>query len=381
MREEALASDAAGAADGPLAAYRRHRADGRLEADPAQLLAAEKLQALHNRLARHGTSLRSAWRERVGLGRLADESGSQGLYIFGAVGRGKSMLMDMFFATAPVEKKRRVHFHAFMLEVHEQLHNWRRQASGDPIPPLAVALGKDARLICFDEFQVTNIADAMLLGRLFEALFEAGIVMVATSNVAPDDLYAGGLQRERFLPFIALLKERLDILELDGGTDYRRLRIRDLAVYHTPLGPSATQALAESFARLTDGAAPTAASLNVLERQVSVPRASKGVAWFDFDELCRRPLGAPDYLAIATHFHTMLLDGVPALTRDERNEARRFTILIDALYEHRVHLIVAAADVPDRLYPAGEGAEDFRRTASRLIEMQTRDYLALPHLT
>jgi cell division protein ZapE len=290
------------------------------------------------------------------------------------------MLMDLFFAGAPEAKKRRVHFDAFMLEVHEILHGLRQKADGDPMAILASQIAATSRLLCFDEFQVTNIADAMLLGRLFAALFDAGVVVVATSNVAPDDLYAGGLQRDRFLPFIDLIKQHLDLLALDGETDYRRRRIRDLAVYLTPLGPDSTRALGQAFARLTDDAPPLPLQLTAQGRVVEVPCAAKGVAWFQFDALCRKPLGAADYLAIATHFHSVLIDGVPRLTPEERNEARRFLALVEALYEHRVHLICAAADQPDRLYPAGDGALEFRRIASRLLEMQSPDYLSLAHL-
>ena len=365
--------------EGPLALYRRKRAEGLLAPDPAQLLAAEKLQSLHNALARPGDGGRGGWRARLGLGRRA-EPATQGLYLFGPVGTGKSMLMDIFFAGAPPAKKRRVHFHAFMLEVHEALHRLRKEANGDPIPPLARSIAAEARLLCFDEFQVADIADAMLLGRLFEALFEEGLVVVATSNYPPDDLYKGGLQRENFLPFIDLLKERVDILELDGGRDYRRRRISELDVYHTPLGAAAEAALLRAFARLTDAAAPGPETLIVQGRRLEVRKAAKGVAFFDFDELCRKPLGAADYLAIAGRFHAVILDGVPRLSADERNAARRLITLIDALYEHRVKLVMAADDLPDRLYAAGDGAFDFRRTASRLMEMQSRDYLAQEHL-
>jgi cell division protein ZapE len=364
--------------EGPLPAYRRRVAEGKLQSDPAQLLAAEKLQALHNALARGKAS--PSWRERLGLV-PRHESATQGLYIFGGVGRGKSMLMDLFFAGAPVEKKRRVHFLAFMLEIHEQLHAWRQTANGEPIPELAETIAEETRLLCFDEFQVTNIADAMLLGRLFAALFESGIVVVATSNTAPDDLYKGGLQRERFLPFIALLKEKLDVLELDSGVDYRRLRIRDLALYHTPSGEAATRSLEEAFARLTDNATPRSTTLAVQGREVRLAKTASGVALLDFAALCRRPLGAADYLAIAAKFPTVLIDHVPVMSRDDYDAARRFMTLIDALYEHRVHVIVAAEEIPDRLFSTGYGAEDFRRAASRLMEMQTRDYLAQPHLT
>ena len=348
-----------------------------LEPDPAQLFAAEKLQSLHNALGRPGNGGRGGWRERLGLARRA-EPAMQGLYIFGSVGTGKSMLMDMFFAGAPVAKKRRVHFNAFMLEVHQSLHRWRREASGDPIPPLARSIAEEIRLLCFDEFQVEDIADAMLLGRLFEALFDDGIVVVATSNYAPDDLYKDGLQRENFLPFIAI-KERLDILELDGGRDYRRRRIQDLDVYHTPLGMQATAALDAAFARLTDSAVPAPTVLALQGRRLELARTAKGVAYASFDELCRAPLGPADFLAIARHFHTLILDGVPRLSADLRNEARRFILLIDELYEHRCHLVIAADDVPDRLYPGGDGAFDFRRAASRLIEMQSSEYLAEEH--
>jgi cell division protein ZapE len=364
---------------GPLFAYRRRRSEGKLDPDPAQLLAAEKLQALHNALVRQEAENRHGWRLPLGLGRRA-EAAPQGLYIFGAVGRGKSMLMDLFFAGTPEATKRRVHFDAFMLEVHGTLHDLRQQAMGDPIAVLAGRIAGASRLLCFDEFQVTNIADAMLLSRLFAALFEAGVVVVATSNVAPDDLYARGLQRDRFLPFIDLIKQHLDLLALDGETDYRRRRIRDLAVYLTPLGPGSTRALGEAFARLTDNGTPASLRLTAQGRVVEVPRAAKGVAWFQFDALCRKPLGAGDYLAIAMHFHSVLLDGVPRLAPEERNEARRLLTLIEALYEHRVHLICAAADQPDRLYPAGDGASEFRRVASRLLEMQSPDYLSLAHL-
>jgi cell division protein ZapE len=364
--------------EGPLAAYRARRAAGLLAPDPAQLLAAEKLQSLHNALARPGNGGHGGWRERLGLARRSEPL-TQGLYIFGAVGTGKSMLMDLFFAAAPVAKKRRVHFNAFMLEVHRALHHWRRTASGDPIPPLARAIAEDVRLLCFDEFQVEDIADAMLLGRLFEALFDDGLVVVATSNYAPDELYKDGLQRESFLPFIALIKERLDILELDSIRDYRRRRIQGLDLYHTPLGPSATAALEAAFTRLTDGASPAPVILSLQGRRLVVARAARGVAFFTFAELCEKALGPADFVAIASHFHSVVLDGVPCLSADARNPARRFILLIDELYEHRCKLVIAAADVPDRLYPTGEGAFDFRRAASRLIEMQSPEYVMQEH--
>jgi cell division protein ZapE len=372
---------AAATAQGPLALYRARRRAGQLDADPAQELAAEKLQSLHHALVGYEPAAgRSGWRERLGLARRRDEP-PQGLYIFGAVGRGKSMLMDLFFAAAPLARKRRVHFHEFMLDVHDGLHRQRRErAAADVLAPLVERMVAESALLCFDEFQVTNIADAMLLGRLFGALFDRGIVVVATSNVAPDDLYADGLQRERFLPFIDLLKERLDVLELDGLIDYRRNRIKGMTVYHQPLGAAAESALARAFAQLTDGDAGAPTTLSVQGRMLRVPKAAKGVACFEFADLCERPLGAADYIAIATHFHTIIVDGVPRLSPQQRNEARRFMTLIDALYEHKTNLICAAADSPDRLYASGDGAQEFRRTASRLLEMQSTDYLGRPHL-
>ncbi len=363
---------------GPLARFRAQRRAGRLEADPAQELAAEKLQSLYHALAGYQPAAgRAGWRERLGLARRPEHP-PQGLYIFGGVGRGKSMLMDLFFAAAPLDEKRRVHFHEFMLEVHDSLHRQRqdRAAGGDVLAPLAERIAADAWLLCFDEFRVDDIAGAMLLGRLFTALFDLGVVVVATSNLAPDDLYRGGLQRERFLPFIALLKERLDILELDGVTDHRRNRIKGMTAYHQPLGAAAKSALDDAFAHLTDGAAGTPATVSAQGRALRVPKAAKGVARFGFADLCKRPLGAADYIAIATHFHTVIVDGVPRMSPQQRNEARRFMTLIDALYEHKTNLICAAAGPPDRLYSAPE----FRRTASRLLEMQSADYLGRPHL-
>jgi len=376
-------SAATPAAAGPLALYRARRRAGQLAADPAQELAAEKLQSLHHALVHYQPASGPAgWRERLGLARRRDEA-PQGLYIFGGVGRGKSMLMDLFYASAPIEKKRRVHFHEFMLEVHDRLHRQRqdRALEGDPLAPLAVAIAAESWLLCFDEFHVSNIADAMLLGRLFGALLDLGVVVVTTSNTPPDDLYQGGLQRERFLPFIDLLKERLDILELDGVIDYRRDRIKGMTVYHQPLGAFADAALAEAFAQLTDGAAGGATTLGVQGRALTVPRAAKGVARFGFAELCERALGAADYIAIATHFHTVILAEIPLMTPEQRNEARRFMTLIDALYEHKTNLICAAAEAPDKLYVRGDGVREFKRTASRLIEMQSLAYLARPHLT
>ncbi len=364
--------------------------------------AAEKLDELWRALGQSARPGAGGWRESLWRGRGAAGS-PRGLYIFGAVGRGKSMLMDLFFAAAPVAAKRRVHFHEFMAEVHARIHEGRGRGPGqnkagraqsagggpDPFAALAARIAGEARLLCFDEFQVTNIADAMILGRLFAALFERGVVVVAPSNAAPDDLYAGGLQRERFLPTVALLRERLDLLELDagldGGLDYRRTLIKGMTVYHTPLGPSASAALEAAFARLTGGATGAPEMLPVLGRELIVARAAKGGAMSSFAELCERPLGSADYLALAEHFHTLILDGVPALGAHQRDARLRFATLIDALYERRVKLVIAAHAAPDLLLdPAGEGAAAFQRpifqrTISRLHEMQSDAYLAAPH--
>jgi cell division protein ZapE len=372
-------------AEGPLAAYRAAVRAGALKPDPAQELAAEKLQGLAHAL--QGYSARADapanWRARLGLARRPKAAAPQGLYLYGPVGRGKSMLMDLFFAGAPVERKRRAHFHAFMAEVHDRLHAWRRAARGtksDPLPDLAAEIAADAWLLCFDEFVVADIADAMILGRLFESLFAQGVVVVATSNFPPDRLYEGGLQRERFLPFVALLKDRLDLLDLGEGTDYRLARLKEMPVFHMPLGPEATARLDEAFRQLTEGAEARPDSLTVKGRRLEVPMAARGVARFSFPELCERPLGAEDYLTVATHFHTLVLDGVPRLTPDRRNEARRFMTLIDALYEHRANLVMAADAPPEEIYTGAEGGFEFRRTVSRLNEMQAADYIAKPHL-
>ncbi|MEZ5833337.1 MAG: cell division protein ZapE [Dongiaceae bacterium] len=370
--------------DGPLSRYRALQRAGSLAHDSAQELAAEKLQSLHKALAHYQPGEKASnWRERLGLARRREAEAPQGLYIFGPVGRGKSMLMDLFFSTAPVDRKRRVHFHAFMLEVQQTLHHWRQGKNGkdDVIAALADKIADEAILLCFDEFHVSNIADAMILGRLFEALFDRGVVVVATSNWAPDDLYKDGLQRDRFLPFIALIKERLDVLELDAARDYRLQRIKDMRVYFHPLGELAARHMKESFARLTGGVEPRPDHLIVQARRLDVPRQAEGVAWFEFGELCGRPLGAADYLAIATHFNTVLIDCVPTLSSDQRDLARRFMTLIDELYEHRVNVVIAAAAPPERLYPSGDGSFEFERTISRLNEMQSVDYLARPHLT
>ena len=365
--------------------YRALVLDRRFEYDPAQADLARKLDALSLKLRDYRAEPRPSAFARL-IGRKPAEP-PRGLYVFGAVGRGKTMLMDLFFDAVEAPLKRRAHFHAFMADVHARLYQWRQalkrgETTGDdPIAPVAAALAREASLLCFDEFSVRDIADAMILGRLFTALFAAGVVVVATSNVAPDDLYKDGLNRALFLPFIALMHERLEVVELDARTDYRLEKLKRAPVYYAPIGPKADAALDAAFRALTGHDKGEPARIELLGRHFDVPQAIDGVARFDFDALCRRPLGSPDYLEIAQRFHTVVLDRIPALQASERNEAKRFIILIDALYDMRVKLIASAAGEPEALYSGADGAEafEFARTASRLYEMRSFDYLALPH--
>lgn len=385
----APADDAADLARGPLPAYQARVAAGLLAVDPAQQLAAERLQALWASLRGYEPAPRPAAKPRA-ITRLlrrkpaeaAGEARPTGLYLVGEVGRGKSMLMDLFFAAADVRRKRRIHFHQFMQEAHRRIHAWKRHNPDgvDPIPPLADKIAGEAALLCFDEFQVNDIADAMILGRLFQALFDRAVVVVATSNILPDDLFRGKPGRDAFLPFIALIKQNVEVMVLESGRDFRRRRLRGMTTWHVPVGGRSERALDAAFSELTGGEAGTPTSLPVMGRTVEVPIAAQGVARFDFLELCGRPLGAGDYLALATTFHTLVLDGVPRLSPDNYDEARRFIVLIDALYDHHVKLIASADAQPDELYRRGEGARAFERTASRLEEMQSETYLALPHL-
>ena len=306
-----------------------------------------------------------------------------GLYLVGDVGRGKSMLMDLFFAEAQVARKQRIHFHAFMQDVHRQIFAWKQDNPGgaDPIPPLADAVASRAALLCFDEFQVNDITDAMILGRLFGALFDRAVVVVATSNTAPDDLFRGKPGRDAFLPFIALLKRHLDVLLLEGARDFRRQRLRGLPSWHVPADSRADAALDQAFSNLTGERPGKPERLHVLGRTLSIPLAADGVARFDFAAICGQPLGPADYLAIATHYQALVLDGIPRLGPENYDQARRFITLVDALYEHRVKLVASADATPDQLYERGEGARAFERTASRLEEMQSQDWWALQHLT
>jgi cell division protein ZapE len=361
----------------PIAFYRELRRHGTLQFDPAQQLAVEKLQTLHRALSHYRPETgRHGWLARFGFGVTGARQIPLGLYLCGPVGRGKSMLMDLFFGTAPSPRKRRVHFHAFMLEVHDRIEQERRAETAKPIDKVAADIATEAALLCFDELQVDDIADAMILGRLFTALFEAGVVVVATSNHAPDQLYEHGLQRELFLPFIALLKQKLDVLELDGGRDWRLARLVGKPVYHYPLGKAAHEALESAFAELTDGMPGNSTTLLIKRRPLLVPRAARTVAWFSFADLCARPLAAADYLAIAEQFTTVIVEGIPRLAPKQRDAARRFNILIDTLYEARTLVIASAAVLPEEIYASGDGTFEFRRTVSRLVEMQSEDYIA-----
>jgi cell division protein ZapE len=370
--------------DGPLSAYRALRDANDIQEDPLQAAAAETLQGLHDVLKGYRPEpVPAGWKARLGFGGKPKPA-PRGLYIYGPAGRGKSMLMDLFFDSADVTSKRRVHFHEFMIEVHDTIHAWRQSTDKpkdeiDPLPRIAREIAGKSALLCFDEFHVTNIADAMMLGRLFEGFFDAGVVVVATSNFAPDDLYMDGLQRDRFLPFIDLIKNRLNILELSSPTDYRQARLSRMQVYHTPLGDGSDHALDLAFADLTEGARIEEESLSVKGREIDVVKTARGVAYFDFEELCQRPLGAEDYIAVGDHFHTIILGGIPRMSKDMRNEAKRFMNLIDVLYEKKVNLVASAEAPPEELYAAGTHAFEFQRTTSRLVEMQTPEYIDLPH--
>lgn len=373
---------------GPRAIYRERVHSGRLTADPAQEFAIEKLQALEDALKSYGRARQNRVLQWFGR---EPAPPPRGLYLWGHVGRGKSMLMDLFFETAPIARKRRVHFLQFMLETHEAIHAWRQankrgeisradKTNGDdPIAPVARAIAGKVRLLCFDEFQVSDVADAMILGRLFTALFEHGVVVVLTSNRAPDTLYEGGLNRQLFVPFIELLKERLEVVHLVSPTDYRLARLSGHPVYHSPLGPRADREMDAAWLRLTDTPRGKPMKLEVQGRKLQVPQAAHGVARFSFADLCEAAVGGPDYLQIAWTFHTVLLDHIPRMERAQRNEAKRFVTLIDALYDNRVKLICSADGPPDSLYPAGDGSFEFARTVSRLMEMQSAEYLALGH--
>ena len=349
-----------------------------LKADPAQARAVAALDRL-------AASIKPASILSRLFGSTAD--GPAGVYLWGGVGRGKSMLMDLAFDHIDVQPKRRVHFHEFMIETHHRLRDARKSEEGDPIEPVAEQIAAEAKLLCFDEMQVTNPADAMILSRLFGKLLEAGVKVVTTSNRPPGDLYKGGLNRELFLPFIDLIEQRMLVVEVNGLTDYRLDRLTGVEVWHTPNGPEATADLSRAFFQLTDYPVEDRAKVPSEEldvgggRRIHVPKSLKGVAVFSFKRLCGEPRGAADYLAIARRYHTAIIVGIPVMGPEMRNEAARFVTLVDALYEHKVKLLAGADAEPAGLYPSGDGSFEFQRTISRLEEMRSAEYLAEGHGT
>ena len=358
-----------------VAAYAARLRAGDLAPDPAQEQAVQVLQSFAATLTQ-AHQARPFWQKWF----KGTASVPHGLYLYGDVGRGKSMLMDLFFAQIPLPRKRRVHFHQFMLEIHDRLHQLHQKQVADVLPRVARAIAAETDLLCFDEFHVGNIADAMILGRLFQGLFDAGVTVVATPNWPPDQLYKNGLQRDRFLPFIALIQKSMIVHCLNGDTDHRFEQTRRLACYTHPLSPTATHGLQDLFTQLTASADLDVIELPVQGRVLRLTHAARGVGFFQFDELCAAALGAADYLALASCLHTVLIDNVPRLTGEKRNETTRFITLIDALYEAKVKLYMAAADSPEKLAPSGELHFPFQRTVSRLMEMQGEAYRQKPHL-
>ncbi|KIZ45134.1 MULTISPECIES: cell division protein ZapE [Rhodopseudomonas] len=365
--------------------YQALLSSGAIEADPAQAGAVEAFAVLDATLASYKPPKKQGF-----LGRLfadKDAPAPHGLYVYGEVGRGKTMLMDLFFDSSPVTLKRRAHFHEFMAETHERIYAFRQNIKrgeipdGDVIALTAASIFEEAWLLCFDEFHVTDIADAMILSRLFAKLFELGTVVVATSNVAPDDLYKGGLNRALFVPFIPLLKGRMDVMRLDARTDYRMEKLAGMKVWLVPDDAEATASIDRAWARITGGAPGRPRDISIKGRILHVPKADHHVARFGFADLCERPLGASDYLRLAHDYHTIMIDHIPAMDIADRNAAKRFITLIDTLYDNAVKLMASAAADPISLYRANDGheANEFKRTASRLIEMSSETYLALPH--
>jgi cell division protein ZapE len=365
---------------GMLARYEALVAAGELKADSRQRAAAERLQLLQDELV--------AAREPGALARLfgRGQERVRGLYLWGGVGRGKSMLMDLFVDTLDIRRKRRVHFHAFMLEIDRLLRDERKKEAGDPIAPVAARIAEDVRCLAFDEMVVKNTADAMIMSRLFTALIcDENVTVVTTSNRPPSDLYKDGLNRGLFLPFIDLIERELDVLSLNGPLDYRLHRLAGIGAWHSPLGPAATEQVREVFFRLTDYPPEDAAHVPSADlalgggRTLHVPKSLKGVAVFSFKRLCGEPRGAADYLALAHAYHTVIVVGIPVMDAERRDQAARFVTLIDALYENNVKLFATAAAEPEALYPAGDGSFEFERTVSRLREMQSAEYMARGH--
>jgi cell division protein ZapE len=388
----------------PKALYESMKSAGEIQPDEHQAAAVSHFERLYNELVDYPELSRKRSSLAIKSWRFAnffrwsggDKKPPRGLYLYGGVGRGKSMLMDLFHDLAPLKAKKRVHFHEFMLDVHARMKEWRglsgkerivhggKPTEDDPIPPVARQIALEATLLCFDEMQITDIADAMILGRLFRELMELGVVVVATSNRVPDELYKDGLNRQLFMPFIDTINKEFDVVALDGPTDYRLNRFKGVQTYYTPINEETTQKLSDAFFKLTDRDVDdrdkVASDILVIQgRELFVPKAARGVAVFSFKRLCANPLGAADYLVIARRYHTVIMVAIPQLEKDKRNEAKRFVTFIDALYEHGVKFLCSAATSPENLYPSGDGAFEFERTVSRLMEMQSEEYISRGH--
>ena len=358
---------------GMLGAYATALEAKGFEADPAQRQAVERLETLYESLVSFKTARGNKIRRLISAPAVP-----RGVYFWGGVGRGKSFIMDCFFAAVPYKRKKRIHFHAFMHQIHAELRQHAGKA--DPLALVAARIAKETRLLCFDEFHVSDIADAMILGRLLEILFEKGVVFVMTSNYPPDNLYPNGLQRQNFLPTIALIKSKMDVMPLDGGQDYRLRKLEVMPVYHVPHDTETERALAEYFEVAATMPGTMGEGIDINNRQINTVRLAPGVVWFDFHSICGDGRAQTDYLELVREYHTILVSDIPVLEVRHGAEARRFTWLVDVCYDHRVKLILSAATYPDDLYVEGPNAHEFFRTASRLTEMQSREYLALPHL-
>lgn len=359
---------------GVLEAYQNLLDERGYVADAAQQAAAARLQQLYEELLNFKVK-RSSTLTRL----LSRPQPPRGVYFWGGVGRGKSFLMDCFYAAVPYKRKRRIHFHAFMHEIHRELE--RHKGESDPMLKVAADIARQTRLLCFDEFHVSDIADAMILKRLLEGLYEQGVVLVMTSNYPPEKLYPNGLQRENFLPAIALLKKQMDVLEVEAGVDYRLRALEQVEIYHHPADQAAENKMLEYFRMVAGEEGQRGGVIHVLDREIETLRQGGGVIWFDFKTLCGGPRSQNDYLEIAQRYHTVLLSHIPQMTQHQASEARRFTWLVDVFYDCKVKLIATADCAPEQLYTQGTQSGEFFRTVSRLTEMHSREYLALPHLS